>query len=64
MGDPAQKERMRKVVVSMNVALDGVMEAPETWYFPVLERRPALGRLNYAPYSGRTRPTSQTSSSG
>jgi hypothetical protein len=31
--NPNEEETVRKVVVSMNVALDGVIEAPERWSF-------------------------------
>lgn len=56
---------MRKVVVSMNVALDGVIEAPEKWSFQFWSDELAesaneellesgallLGRLNYQAFA-------------
>lgn len=56
---------MRKVVVSMNVALDGVIEAPERWSFPYWSEELSesaheeligsdallLGRLNYEAFA-------------
>ena len=33
MRNPTKEEIVRKVIVSTNVALDGVMEAPDRWFF-------------------------------
>jgi hypothetical protein len=44
---------LRKVVASTNVALDGVMEAPDRWFFPFwseeLSRLPTKSCLPAAP---------------
>jgi dihydrofolate reductase len=63
--NPNEEETVRKVVVSMNVALDGVIEAPERWSFPFWSDELSdsaheellgsdallLGRLNYETFA-------------
>jgi dihydrofolate reductase len=64
--NPNKEETVRKVVVSMNVALDGVIEAPERWSFRFWSDELSesaheellgsdallLGRLNYEAFAG------------